>query len=174
MQKVYPDLSRVKSRERSRRSFTLVELLVVIAIIGILASVVVVNVNAARKNGRDARRKADLTQVSAAIQLYYADNHSYPGTSTSTFATIAAPTTGTLVTGKYLAAGFNNPYPTSFTLNKYFYSIVSSDYYLYFPPETKQTATCGVCSEALNQCAVAGTTYDCLYLIKNGQETTTP
>ena len=164
-----------------KKGFTLVELLVVIAIIGILASIIVVSVSSARVKARDARRKADLTQVTAAIQLYYADNHAYPAPAGATgdlrFKNIAGPScTGSncLLTNKYLSAGFNNPYPTGFTSNLYFYSIISSDYYLYFPPETKQTATCGVCSEALSQCTVGGTTYDCLYLIKTGQETTTP
>jgi type II secretion system protein G len=154
--------------------FTLIELLVVISIIAILAAVIVVNVNSARKKGRDTRRKADLTQVSAAIQLYYADNHAYPGTSTATFATIAAPTTGSLVTGKYLTAGIQNPYPTGYTTNQYYYVNNTSDYYLYFVPETNQTATCGVCNEAASQCTINATAYDCAYLIKTGQETSTP
>ena len=45
-----------------RRAFTLIELLVVVAIIGLLASIVVINVNNARKKGRDARRLSDLRQ----------------------------------------------------------------------------------------------------------------
>mgnify|MGYP001578401251 CR=1 FL=1 len=53
-----------------RRGFTLVELLVVISIIGILVSVVAVNSNVARRQSRDARRKADLQNVAGALELY--------------------------------------------------------------------------------------------------------
>ncbi len=60
------------------KGFTLIELLVVISIIGLLASVVLTNVNAARGKARDARRLADLKQIQNAMALYYDDNGSYP------------------------------------------------------------------------------------------------
>lgn len=59
----------------SRRSaFTLVELLVVVAIIGILATIVLVGLGAARIRARDTRRVSDLRQLQTALQLY-ADAH---------------------------------------------------------------------------------------------------
>ena len=60
------------------RGFTLVELLVVISIIGILASVIVVNANGARRQSRDAKRKADIQNVAGALELYRATIRSYP------------------------------------------------------------------------------------------------
>lgn len=66
--------------KRTRRAFTLVELLVVIAIIGILASVVSVNVNNARTKSRDNRRKADLSAVQNALEQYKYVNGVYPDT----------------------------------------------------------------------------------------------
>ena len=49
----------------------MVELLVVIAIIGILAAVVTISLSDARKKSRDARRIADLQQISLALENYY-------------------------------------------------------------------------------------------------------
>lgn len=61
-----------------RKGFTLIELLVVIAIIGILSSVVLTSLNAARSKARDATRFQDLDQVANALELYHLDNGRYP------------------------------------------------------------------------------------------------
>lgn len=66
---------------RFGRGFTLIELLVVIAIIGILASVVLASLNLARVKARDAQRIAAIRQIQNALQLYYTDNGTYPGSS---------------------------------------------------------------------------------------------
>ena len=60
------------------KGFTLIELLVVIAIIGILSSAVLVGLTNVRKQGRDARRIADLRQVQNALELYFQKNGYYP------------------------------------------------------------------------------------------------
>ena len=62
------------------KAFTLIELLVVIAIIGILASVVVVNVGSARAKARDAKRISDMKAIQTALEMYYNDNGEYPTT----------------------------------------------------------------------------------------------
>jgi len=63
---------------KNKKGFTLIELLVVIAIIGILASIVLVSINSARKKSRDATRMADLRQIAMALEMYYDSNGSYP------------------------------------------------------------------------------------------------
>lgn len=63
-----------------RNAFTLVELLVVIAIIGLLSSVAVVATKSSSSKSRDTKRKADLVQISKALELYYANNGLYPST----------------------------------------------------------------------------------------------
>ena len=68
---------------RKRKAFTLIELLVVVAVIGILATVVVVNISSAQKKARDAKRKSDLNAMKTALSLYYNDNNVYPSTGTA-------------------------------------------------------------------------------------------
>ena len=58
------------------KGFTLIELLIVIAIIGLLSTTAVISLNMARLKARDTRRKADLRQISKALDLYY-DAYSY-------------------------------------------------------------------------------------------------
>lgn len=60
--------------------FTLIELLVVISIISLLSSIVLTSVNSARVKARDARRLADVRQLSTALQLYFDDNNAFPST----------------------------------------------------------------------------------------------
>ncbi len=66
-----------KLRNKHTKGFTLIELLVVIAIIGLLASVVLLALNSARAKARDAKRLADVRQLSTAFELYYNDNSQY-------------------------------------------------------------------------------------------------
>ncbi|MBI4032332.1 prepilin-type N-terminal cleavage/methylation domain-containing protein [Candidatus Berkelbacteria bacterium] len=61
---------RGKTHQRATRGFTLIELLTVIAIIGILTTVVTVNVSSSRRQARDARRKTDLKTIQTAVELY--------------------------------------------------------------------------------------------------------
>lgn len=62
----------------AKRGFTLIELLVVIAIIGLLASIVAVSVNSARRKARDVKRIADLKTISTALEMYYDQYGTYP------------------------------------------------------------------------------------------------
>ena len=55
----------------------------VIAIIGVLASTVLASLNTARQKARNARRVADLRQISLALELYYDANNGYPNSSSA-------------------------------------------------------------------------------------------
>lgn len=71
-----------QKRRALNRGFTLVELLVVIAIIGILATVVLIQLGLAREKARDVKRVTDLRQIKTALELYYDDNGgTYPPSS---------------------------------------------------------------------------------------------
>ena len=61
-----------------KKGFTLIELLVVVAIIGILSSVVLASLNSARAKARDARRKADISEIQKALEMYYDAYGGYP------------------------------------------------------------------------------------------------
>lgn len=69
---------------KKAKGFTLIELLVVIAIIGLLSTLAVVALNNAREKSRDAKRVSDVKQIATALELYLADNNSYPTASTGT------------------------------------------------------------------------------------------
>ncbi len=73
-------MKKLRTLLKSEKGFTLIELLVVIAIIGILATLVLLQLGTARSRARDAKRIADVSQLRAAIELYYEDNGGvYPG-----------------------------------------------------------------------------------------------
>jgi general secretion pathway protein G len=60
------------------RAFTLIELLVVIAIIGILTTLVMLNVMRAQANSRDSRRISDNEKIQGALEMYYNAHGAYP------------------------------------------------------------------------------------------------
>ena len=61
-----------------KKGFTLIELLVVVAIIGVLATVVLGALGDARGKARNAKRQLDIKTIQTALELYYADNGTYP------------------------------------------------------------------------------------------------
>ena len=57
--------------------FTLIELLVVIAIIGLLSSIVLASLGAARSKAADAAIQADLVGVRSSAEIYYSSKGDY-------------------------------------------------------------------------------------------------
>ncbi len=72
------------NKVKKQKGFTLIELLVVIAIIGILAAIVLVNVNSARNKAKDAALKANLASLPAAAELFYDNASTYVGVEADT------------------------------------------------------------------------------------------
>lgn len=64
--------------DQEQKGFTLIELLIVVAIIGILSTLLMSNFIGVRQRARDGQRKADLSQMQAALEQYRADVGSYP------------------------------------------------------------------------------------------------
>lgn len=103
--------------------FTLIELLVVISLIGILATLVMANLNAGRGRARDAQRKSDLRQISTGLRLYYNDNGTYPPAGFFDALWGLEWTDGTTV---YMSVLSKDPLPSQV----YKYELVDSDNYI--------------------------------------------
>lgn len=76
--------STVSPRVRKHSAFSLVELVVVVLIVGILAAVAAPRMFNTASNARSSSTKASLVVVRDAIELYRAQNGSYPPVATLT------------------------------------------------------------------------------------------
>jgi general secretion pathway protein G len=66
--------------KQGRSGFTLVELLLVVAILGILATIVVVNVSGRREGAMIQATRTSISALSGALDLYEVDTGRYPET----------------------------------------------------------------------------------------------
>lgn len=85
-----------RSRSRLRRSdrragFTLVELMVVIVIIGLLATVVAINVLPSQDRAMTGKARADVATLEQAVETYRLDNLVFPTTEQGLQALVAPP-----------------------------------------------------------------------------------
>jgi general secretion pathway protein G len=58
--------------------FTLIELMVVVSIIGLISTIVAVNVLAQREKASVSKARADMAAFSNGIKLFYMDHNAYP------------------------------------------------------------------------------------------------
>ena len=72
------EFERKMARRRKRSGFTLVELMVVIVIIGLLATVVAINVLPSQDKAMVGKAKADIATLEQAIETYRLDNLAFP------------------------------------------------------------------------------------------------
>ena len=77
MIRVFQRLKRRLARKRED-GFTLVEMMVVIVIIGLLATIVIINVMPAADRAAVTKARADISVIDQAVQLYRIDNLRYP------------------------------------------------------------------------------------------------
>ncbi|MCC4602991.1 MULTISPECIES: type II secretion system major pseudopilin GspG [Xanthomonas] len=73
------------------RGFTLVELMVVIVIIGLLATVVMINVMPSQDRAMVEKARADVAVLEQALETYRLDNLTYPTTEQGLQALLTAP-----------------------------------------------------------------------------------
>ncbi len=88
----------ITAASRSRRAiaaheagFTLVELMVVIVIIGLLATVVIVNVLPTRDKAMVEKTKADISLIEQGLEMYRLDNFTYPASGQGLNALLTPP-----------------------------------------------------------------------------------
>jgi general secretion pathway protein G len=79
---------------RRTAGFTLIEILVVVFIIGLLATIVSVNVIGQTDNARITKAKVDLKEIEQGLHLYKLDNGIYPTTDQGLAALVRKPSGG--------------------------------------------------------------------------------
>jgi general secretion pathway protein G len=100
--------------------FTLIEILVVVFIIGLLATIVSVNVIGQTDTARITKAKADLKELEQGLHLYKLDNGSYPTTDQGLAALVQKPSSGPQPR-KYNAEGYVQKIPEDPWGNHYVY-----------------------------------------------------
>ena len=90
--------------------FTLVELMVVIVIIGLLATIVIINVLPNLGKANTGKARTDIATLEQALEYYRLDNMSYPRTEQGLKALVSAPA-GLAQPGRYNKAGYIKKLP---------------------------------------------------------------
>lgn len=104
---------------QSERGFTLVELMVVIVIIGLLATVVMVNVMPSQDKAMATKAKADIATLEQAMEMYRLDNLTYPSGSDGLNALVSPPAgqTGGYRPGGYIKSLPKDPWGRPYQLS---------------------------------------------------------
>jgi len=79
------------ARRRAEAGFTLVEVMVVIVIIGLLATVVMINVLPSQDRAMKEKARADVAVLEQAVETFRLENLSFPTTEQGLQALVAAP-----------------------------------------------------------------------------------
>ncbi|WP_409020843.1 type II secretion system major pseudopilin GspG [Brevundimonas vesicularis] len=114
----------LEQRQQQRWGFTLVELLVVIVIIGLLATVVAINVLPSQDAAMTSKARADIAVLEQAIETYRLDNLSFP-TDQQGLAALSAPPADLARPERYRQGGYVRRLPEDPWGNPYRYSRTS-------------------------------------------------
>ncbi len=96
--------------QKKRNGFTLVELMVVIFILGLLTTIVVINVLPSQDRAMVEKARADIATLGQALEMYRLDNLAYPGSSDGLQALVAAPPS-LATTARYRKGGYIKKLP---------------------------------------------------------------
>ncbi len=73
--------SSINNLVKECKGFSMIEMITVMAIMGIILTLVTVNVNKIRIDSRNAKRISDMQELKTALERYYSDSASYPTSS---------------------------------------------------------------------------------------------
>ncbi|MET0250802.1 MAG: type II secretion system major pseudopilin GspG [Novosphingobium sp.] len=104
-------MKQVQGDEPLRRNgFSLVELMVVIFIIGLLATVVLINVLPSQDKAMRVKAQADIATLGQAMEMYRLDNLSYPGLGEG-LAALRSPPANLALPQNYRSGGYIRDLP---------------------------------------------------------------
>lgn len=116
------DIMRTQTNKRRKKNgFTLVELMVVIVIIGLLATIVALNVIPSGDTARVQKAKADIATIEQALEMYRLQQSNYPTTAQGLAALTSAPA-GLPNPAAYQAGGYIKKLPDDPWGNAYLYA----------------------------------------------------
>jgi general secretion pathway protein G len=110
-----------RAQSGGEEGFTLIELLVVIVIIGLLGTIVAINVFGALGTSNVAKAKADIAVLESALEQYRLDNLTYPSTNDGLTA-LSAPPAGLAQPERYRVGGYIKKLPNDPWGNPYQYA----------------------------------------------------
>lgn len=113
-------------RKRRKNGFSLVELMVVLFIIGLLASVVIINVLPSQDKAMRVKAEADISTLNQAMEMYRLDNASYPGAADGLTALVTPPA-DLMMPQNYRSGGYIRELPTDPWGRPYQYRVPGSE-----------------------------------------------
>ncbi len=104
-----PNTRRIR-RKRAANGFTLVELMVVVVIIGLLATIVALNVLPSGDTAKIQKAKADIANIETGLEMYKLQNLTFPTTSQGLPALVSMPA-GLADPSRYQKGGYLKKLP---------------------------------------------------------------
>ena len=109
-----------RDQDQKEEGFSLIEMMVVIVLIGLLATVVVINVLPNQERAMVEKARADISQLESALEMFRLNMLRYPTTEEGLDALVEAPGDRSLE-GRFPEGGFINRLPDDPWGNPYQY-----------------------------------------------------
>lgn len=117
------------NKKINNKGFTLIELLIVISIIGVLSTLLMNNFIGIRQRARDGKRKADISQIQAALEQYRSDQGAYPTSLTPCGTSLLSPD-GTVTYIQKISCDPSSDNSSYYNSGNYYYTSSGATYTL--------------------------------------------